>query len=286
MNILVTGCKGQLGMELQKVAGEYPSYRCFFTDVDELDIAHRDAVTGYVKKHSIGCIINAAGYTAVDKAESEPDVARLINGTAVGYLAEAAVASDALLVHISTDYVFSGHHYRPLKETDEPGPVSKYADSKLMGEQMVLQQNGKAVILRTSWLYSTFGNNFVKTMLRLGRERDSLNVVYDQVGTPTNAGDLAKVILDLLPQFNKLKAPEIYHFSNEGVASWYDFAVAVHQIAGIDCSVNPIETKDYPLPAARPFYSLMSKEKITREFGLVIPHWRASLEQCVRWLEK
>jgi dTDP-4-dehydrorhamnose reductase len=285
-NILVTGCNGQLGMELQKIAGQFPAYRFFFTDVADLDITDREALNDFVEKQSVGCIINAAGYTAVDKAQEDPKAADLINGIAVGYLAEVAARNDALLAHISTDYVFGNDYHRPLKETDKPAPLSNYARSKLLGEQMVLQQNSKAVILRTSWLYSAYGSNFVKTMLRLGRERDSLYVVFDQVGTPTYAGDLAKVILDLLPQWKKLTAPEIYHYSNEGVASWYDFAVAALQIAEITCTVNPIETKDYPLPAARPFYSLMSKEKIKAGFGIRIPHWRTSLEKCVRELEK
>jgi dTDP-4-dehydrorhamnose reductase len=283
-NILVTGCNGQLGMELQKIAGNFQDYHFIFTDVSELDITKKETVLQFVEQQSIGCIINAAGYTAVDKAETEPEMANLVNGHAVGYLAEAAHNNKGLLVHVSTDYIFSGQHHKPLKESDTPDPISKYAASKLLGEQLVIKQNGKAAIIRTSWLYSSFGHNFVKTMLRLGRERDSLNVVFDQVGTPTYAGDLAEIILKLLPQWSKLTHPEIYHYSNEGVASWYDFAVAAHRIAGVNCNVNPIETKDYPLPAARPFYSLMCKGKIKEQFGITIPHWQQSLEKCIATL--
>ncbi len=284
-NILVTGSKGQLGTSIHAMSETYPDYKFFFTDVDELDITNPEAIRSFVEKKQISCILNCAGYTAVDKAETDAERANLINGTAVGYLAESIQNRGGLLVHISTDYVFSGNHHRPISETIAPNPVSAYASSKLLGEQAAMKPGGKAVVIRTSWLYSEYGHNFVKTMIKYGRERESLNVVFDQVGTPTYAGDLARTILDLIPKWEELKSPEILHFSNEGVASWYDFAVAIHRIAGINCRVNPIETKDYPLPAARPFYSLMNKEKIKMQYGITIPHWMDSLKVCLSRLE-
>ncbi|MFP4469244.1 MAG: dTDP-4-dehydrorhamnose reductase [Bacteroidales bacterium] len=282
MNILVTGSNGQLGTTIRKLSGDYQDDRFFFTDIDELDITREQAVSDFVTENAIGCIINAAAYTAVDKAESEPEKADMINGNAVSILARAAKDHHALLVHISTDYVFSGRHYQPLKEDEKAEPVSAYARSKLLGEQRIMQINPAAVIIRTSWLYSEYGQNFMKSMIKYGREREQLNVVCDQIGTPTYAGDLAGIILALLPQWAKLEVPEIYHYSNEGVASWYDFALAIHEIAGINCRVNPIETKDYPLPAKRPFYSIMSKEKISSLHNITIPHWRESLKVCIR----
>lgn len=281
INILVTGHKGQLGNEIRSIAGNYPDYDFLFTDLEELDITNSEAVEFLIKQNSISCIINVAGYTAVDKAESEPEFADLVNGTAVGILAEAAAKYNALFIHISTDYVFDGKGYRPLVETDKPAPISAYAKSKYLGEKLILQNANKAVILRTSWLYSSFGHNFVKSMLKYGKEKDVLNVVFDQIGTPTYAADLAKVILDLIPTWLNLKKIEIYHFSNEGACSWYDFTKTILEIAGIDCKVNPIETKDYPLPAERPFYSIMSKEKIKKEFDIEIPYWKDSLKICL-----
>ncbi len=281
MNILVTGSNGQLGNSIRKQAVSYPDYRFFYTDIDELDITCGEAVTEFVQQNRINGIINAAAYTAVDKAEAEPEKADMINGNAVSILARVAKENDALLVHISTDYVFSGRHFRPLKEDDKPEPISAYARSKLLGEQRIMQISPRAVIMRTSWLYSEYGHNFMKSMIKYGQERDELNVVYDQIGTPTYAGDLAEIILKLFTEWQKLEKPEIFHYSNEGVASWYDFALAIHELAAIDCHVNPIETKDYPLPAQRPYYSLMSKEKISGLYGLRIPHWRESLRICL-----
>jgi dTDP-4-dehydrorhamnose reductase len=284
-NILVTGSKGQLGNSIQALSDNYPDYKFFLTDVDELDITNPEAIRSFVESNQIGCIVNCAGYTAVDKAETDIKRANLINGTAVGYLAKSMHKRGGLLVHISTDYVFGGEHHRPVLENETPNPHSAYATSKLLGEQAAMKPGGKAVVIRTSWLYSEYGHNFAKTMIKYGRERESLNVVFDQVGTPTYAGDLAKTILDLIPKWNELKNPEILHYSNEGVASWYDFAVAIHRIAGINCRVNPIETKDYPLPAARPFYSVMNKEKIKMQYGITIPHWLDSLKVCLSRLE-
>lgn len=281
LNILVTGCNGQLGNEIRVLSGNYPDYHFIFTDVAELDITKPAAVGAFMDAEKVDCIINAAAYTAVDKAEEQPEIANLINGEAVGILAQAAKERNALLVHVSTDYVFNGKAHQPLKEDAQPDPVSAYASSKLLGEQKLLEAKGKGVILRTSWLYSSFGHNFVKSMIKYGHERDGLNVVYDQVGTPTYAADLARVILDLIPEWVDLDAPEIFHFSDEGVASWYDFTIAIHEIAGVECNVKPIETKDYPLPAQRPFYSLMAKDKIIKTHNIEIPYWRDSLKKCI-----
>lgn len=286
MNILVTGSNGQLGNEIRKIADLYKDYRFFFTDVAELDITNPDAIEVFVTENKIECIINAAAYTAVDQAEEQPELANLINGEAVGNLAIAAKVANALLVHVSTDYVFDGTYHQPIHESANPNPISAYAVSKFLGEQELLGNAVKGVILRTSWLYSEFGNNFVKSMIKHGRQRDELGVVYDQVGTPTYAGDLALTILDLIPEWIGLTAPEIFHYSNEGVASWYDFTVAIHEFANVDCQVNAIETKDYPLPAQRPFYSLMAKEKIKKAYKLKIPHWRESLKNCVNIILK
>jgi dTDP-4-dehydrorhamnose reductase len=286
INILVTGSNGQLGNELQKIASNYPDYQFHFTDVADLDITNAGAVNDYVTGNKIGCIINAAAYTAVDKAEAETELANKINGFAVGNLALAAKNSSVLLVHISTDYVFDGASHRPITEQQKPAPLSAYALSKFIGENELLEKADKGVIIRTSWLYSEFGNNFVKSMIKYGRERDVLNVVYDQVGTPTYAGDLAEAILRLIPGWLELKKPEIFHYSNEGVASWYDFTKAIHEIAGITCRVNAITTNHYPLPAKRPFYSLMAKEKIKSTCNIEIPFWRTSLEKCINLIMK
>lgn len=279
--ILITGANGQLGQSIKKIARNYPDYKFFFTDVDELDITDKEAIKTFVHNNRITCIVNTAGYTAVDKAETDADRANLINGTAVAYLAIAAKNNDALLVHISTDYVFDGEHFRPISEEVIPKPLSVYATSKVKGEQAAMNNGARSVVVRTSWLYSEFGHNFVKTMLKYGRERESLKVVYDQVGTPTYAGDLAKTILDLIPKWQQLAKPEIFHYSNEGVASWYDFAVSIHRLAGIQCRIYPVETKDYPLPAKRPFFSVMSKDKIKTLYGISIPHWFESLRKCM-----
>ena len=280
-NILVTGSNGQLGNSIREIAGSFPQYHFHFTDIDELDITDAQAVKKMVKEHDIRCIINAAAYNAVDRAESEPQVANLLNAEAVGNLALAAAQADALFIHVSTDYVFDGTSHQPISEDQVPKPISVYARSKYAGEQQALSLNKKTAVVRTSWLYSEYGNNFMKSMIRLGKEREALGVVYDQIGTPTYAGDLADALLRLLPEFDKLSKPEIFHYSNEGVAGWYDFAVAIHKLAGITCNVKPIRTSEYPLPAPRPMYSVMAKEKIKNSFGITIPHWRESLERCM-----
>jgi dTDP-4-dehydrorhamnose reductase len=281
MKILVTGSNGQLGSELRLLVQAYPEDTFIFTDLAELDITSETAVEMAVKGENIDVIINCAAYTAVDKAEQEDNLAFLINATAVGNLARTASKNNALLIHISTDYVFDGKGYKPYVEDDPTNPVSLYARSKHAGEQQVQSYAGKAIILRTSWLYSEFGNNFVKTMMKYGRDRGELNVVFDQTGSPTYARDLAKTILHIMHKHPFHNDVEVFHFSNEGAASWYDFAKAIIEFSGIPCKINPIETKDYPLPAVRPFYSVFNKSKIKQRFQIEIPYWRDSLKDCI-----
>ncbi len=287
MNILVTGGNGQLGSELKHIEFQYPQLNCSFTDLEELDITNQDDVISYVKEHNIGLIINCAAYTAVDKAESDIEKARLINATAVKNLVNACELSSAKLIHISTDYVFNGEVFCPLKESDQVTPLGVYGDTKLDGEQFVVASSVEGLIIRTSWLYSSFGNNFVKTMMRLGVERESLGVIFDQVGTPTYAADLAGAIMSIISSNEKLdKNGKVYHFSNEGVASWFDFALAIFELSGIKCIINPIESSEYPTPAKRPYYSVLNKKKIKRDFNISIPYWRESLRSCLREIEK
>ncbi len=284
MRILITGSNGQLGNEIKELASIYSHYDFLYTDVNELDITNTADVNQYFEIHNPDVIINCAAYTAVDKAETDEATAFLVNAGAPGILARAAADTSAFMVHISTDYVYAGRNFQPYVETDTVNPVSVYGKSKLAGEKAVQEAGGKALIIRTSWLYSAFGNNFIKTMMKYGRERESLNVVFDQIGTPTYAHDLAKAILDILPVAMTAGNIEVFHYSNEGVASWYDFAKAVHQFADITCQVNPIPTKDYPLPAARPFYSVLDKSKIKKHFSIEIPYWRDSVKDCVERL--
>ena len=269
---LVTGANGQLGSELKLLLGTSAVY----VDRTELDISDELAVKNFLENNRFDGIINCAAYTAVDKAEDEPVLADAVNHLGAKWLAKYG----RCIIHISTDYVFDGTHSKPYLEDDLTHPVSVYGQSKLEGEQAVLKNAETAIIIRTAWLYSAHGNNFLKTMLRLGRERDHLNVVSDQVGTPTFASDLAKAIVRILP---KVKAGEknIYHFTNEGVCSWYDFAHAIMKIAGLSCKVHPIESKNYPTKATRPFYSVLNKEKIKSDFKLEIPHWRDALVEVL-----
>lgn len=269
---LVTGANGQLGNELKLKLQD----KAVYVDKDELDITDAEAVKNFVSARNFDAIINCAAYTAVDKAESDEKLAELINVEGPKNLAATGVP----LIHISTDYVFDGTNCRPYIETDEANPQSVYGKTKLAGEKAVMDNAQTAVIIRTAWLYSTFGNNFVKTMQRLGKERDTLNVVFDQVGTPTYAADLAGAIVAILPQM-KPGMKEIYHFSNEGVCSWYDFALAIMAQSDIDCTVLPIESKDYPTAAHRPCYSVLNKAKIKRDFNLKINNWAVSLAECV-----
>ena len=282
-NILVTGSKGQLGSELQALASEY-DYNFYFTDRNSLDITDKESIAAFVKNNAIDVIINAAAYTAVDKAEDDAVNADKVNHLATQYLAEIAKEHNIKLIHISTDYVFDGKNYKPYSEEDTTNPNGVYGATKLAGEKAMLGINPKnSIIIRTSWVYSSFGANFVKTMLRLAKERDSLGVIFDQVGTPTYARDLAKASLEILPQVNS-ETVEIYHYSNEGVLSWYDFAKEILRMTKLDCQINPIETKEYPTPATRPHYSLLNKAKIKKEFGIKIPYWKDSLDECLRKL--
>jgi dTDP-4-dehydrorhamnose reductase len=285
MKILITGSNGQLGNEIKELAGSHPHYQFQYTDVNELDIADPVKVSQYFESHSPDVVINCAAYTAVDKAETDKDLAYLVNAIAPGNLAAAAAKTGAFMVHISTDYVYGGKNYSPYCETDPLHPASVYAKSKAAGEDAVKKSGASALIIRTSWLYSAFGNNFVKTMMKYGAERGKLNVVFDQIGTPTYAHDLAKTILDILPLAMGEGGAKIYHYSNEGVASWYDFAKAIIEISGIDCIINPIPTKDYPLPAERPFYSVLDKAKIKKDFAIEIPYWRDSVKLCIQRLK-
>jgi len=281
MNILVTGSNGQLGNELRKISCKFSDYCFFFTDIDELDITNPHAVNDFFEKNGIQTVVNCAAYTAVDKAESDESTATLINATAVYHLAKACTKADATLIHISTDYVYDGRACQPYSEDHPTAPASAYGRSKLAGEKAALTAP-KSVVIRTSWLYSTFGINFVKTMLRLGRERKILNVVFDQIGTPTNAADLAQAIMLIVAQAEQNNLTTgIFHFSNEGVCSWYDFAHEIMQQAGLSCVVRPIETKDYPAPAPRPHFSVLNKARIKAAYSIEIPHWKDSLLKCL-----
>ena len=283
MKILITGCNGQLGNELQLLEKNYPNHQWLNTDVEELDITNQLAVNQFVAENKVDGIVNCAAYTAVDKAESDRQLATALNTEAPAYLAAAIEKRGGWLLHISTDYVFDGTNHTPYVETDTPCPDSVYGSTKLAGEMGVMRFCRKTMIIRTGWLYSTFGNNFVKTMLRLGRERDKLGVVFDQVGTPTYAHDLAQAIMTAIEQGVK---PGIFHFSNEGVCSWYDFAKAIHRMAGINsCQVSPLHTEEYPTPASRPHYSVLDKTKIKQTYGIVIPQWEESLQKGLERME-
>ncbi|EDZ62319.1 dTDP-4-dehydrorhamnose reductase [Sulfurimonas gotlandica GD1] len=272
-----------MGSELNELASLYP-YDFFFTDRDSLDITDEQSIRDFIDLHNIDIIINCAAYTAVDKAESQKDMADAINHKAVKSLAQISKEKNIKLIHISTDYVFSGQNYKPYIETDFTAPNSVYGSSKLDAEKALQKINPKnSIIIRTSWVYSSFGANFVKTMLRLGSEKDELGVIFDQVGTPTYARDLAKTILEILPNVQNENV-DIYHYSNEGVLSWYDFAKEIMKMAKRDCKINPIETKDYPTPANRPHYSLLNKSKIKQKFNIEIPFWKDSLDACLKVL--
>ena len=280
-NVLVTGAAGQLGSELHELA---PRSGFYFTKREDLDICDKEAVEDFVDTHKIETIINCAAYTAVDKAEEEPQLADKINHEAVRNIAQIAKEKGLKLIHISTDYVFDGRNYKPYTETDPTNPTGVYGKSKLAGEKALLEiAPKKSIIIRTSWVYSSFGNNFVKTMLRLGKERKELGVIFDQIGTPTYARDLAEAILQILPKLQNEK-PQIYHYANEGVLSWYDFAKEIMKMAKLSCQINPLESHEYPTPAKRPHYSLLNKAKIKQDFGIEIPYWKDSLDRCLREL--
>lgn len=281
-NILITGSNGQLGNEIRVASKLFPQFRFFFTDVQELDICDKDAVRAYIAANNLDILVNCAAYTAVDKAEDDAETCYRINCDAVKNLAEASREYKLDIIHISTDYVFDGKSYLPYTEDMEVNPSSVYGKSKLEGERILMEICPDAVIVRTSWLYSSFGNNFVKTMLRLGQERDTLNVIFDQIGTPTNAADLAVALLSILATGKPTAG--IYHYSNEGVCSWYDFTRSIHRMAGINCNLRPIESKEYPVRTPRPHYSVLNKARIKQTFSITIPHWEDSLEKCIRLL--
>lgn len=282
MNILVTGANGQLGCEMQRLGTVSPN-NYIFTDVAELDITNADAVMNAVKAASIDIIVNCAAYTNVDKAESDEATAELINATAVGNLARAMKEVGGTLFHVSTDYVFGCDGNTPRTEDMPLNPLGVYGRTKLHGEQAIAESGCKALIFRTAWLYSEFGNNFLKTMMRLTAEREQLNVVFDQVGTPTYAGDLALAIFSIIEAGVYEGNEGIYHFSNEGVCSWYDFAVEIATAAGnTNCRINPCHSCEFPSPVTRPPYSVLDKTKIKNTFDIDIPHWRESMEYCIK----
>ena len=282
--ILVTGANGQLGSEMRKLGAVSPN-EYIFTDVQELDITNKEAVMSFVEQNGVNIIVNCAAYTNVDKAEDDEATAELINATAVGNLAEAAKAVDGTLFHVSTDYVFGADGNTPRSEDMPTNPLGVYGKTKLKGEQAIAAVGAKAIIIRTAWLYSEFGNNFLKTMLRLTAEKESLNVVFDQVGTPTYAGDLALVIFSIIEGNLYAGNEGIYHFSNEGVCSWYDFANEIAIAAGnINCNIQPCHSSEFPSKVTRPPYSVLDKTKIKQTFGVDIPHWRDSMLYCLERL--
>ncbi|MDP4266482.1 MAG: dTDP-4-dehydrorhamnose reductase [Bacteroidota bacterium] len=284
MRILVTGCNGQLGNEIKVLSNQYKSFNFIFSDINELDITNRKSLYTFIENNSIDFIINCAAYTNVNKAENEVEFAYLINETAVGYLAQISSEKNIRLIQVSTDYVFDGNHYLPYKEDDITNPLSIYGKTKLAGEKKILSSTNKAIIIRTSWLYSSFGNNFVKTIIRLGNENNLVKMVYDQIGTPTYAADLADTILKIISSGKDFNETEIFHYSNEGVISWYDFAQAIIEDKNISCKILPIETWEYPTPAKRPCYSVFNKAKIKKEFDIEIPYWRESLRKMLKRL--
>ena len=287
--ILVTGANGQVGMEMGQLSGAYPSFQFVLTTREEMPLDDFDKIKNVIDKYKPQFLVNCAAYTAVDKAESEKDLAYKINGDAPGIVAAACRANNTRLVHISTDYVFNGNGDRPYKEDADTDPVNLYGDSKLRGETNVLRENPESLVIRTAWVYSEFGKNFVKTMLRLMSEKESINVVRDQYGTPTYAADLAQAIMKviiILDNDGEVRQPGIYHFSNEGSISWYEFALAIRDISGYACEVKPIPSSDYPTPAKRPHYSVLDKSKITNAFNVVPKPWRESLEVCIEKIRR
>jgi len=290
LKILVTGSAGQLGLSLQAIVDQYSEYDFVFATRTELDLSDTANMERYLEHNQFNVIINCAAQTAVDKAESEPELANQLNHIAVKQFAEYVKKYNAKLIHISTDYVFDGKIHRPYQENDLVEPQGVYGETKLRGELAVQNElENNAVIIRTSWVFSEYGSNFVKTMLKLGKERDSLNVIFDQVGTPTYAKDLAVAIMEIINS-SKFKTTnfntEVMHFSNEGVCSWYDFAKTIFELGKISCALSPIETKDYPTPAKRPYYSVLNKAKIKQTYQLTIPYWKDSLQQCLIALQE
>lgn len=280
-NILVTGADGQLGHALRKLVKRYADFSFVFTDVDDLDITNAPLIQRFFELNTVDFCINAAAYTAVDKAESEMDTAFLINADAVEILAKVCAASKTKLVHISTDFVFDGEQSKPYVEADTTNPLSVYGQSKLQGEEEARRHCEKHFVVRTSWLYGRHGKNFLNTMLRLGTERETVSVVNDQVGTPTSAADLAECLMQIVSEPDAEAKYGTYHFANEGACSWYEFATAIMELAGLNCEVHPIGTEAYPTAAKRPSYSVLDKSKVKEAFGLKIPDWRESLTRVL-----
>ena len=289
MNILVTGSNGQLGSEIKDIATSYKNFRFFFTDLPALDICNSNQLVVFITKNKIDTVINCAAYTAVEAAEENVVIAEQVNGAGVLNLVHALAKVKGKLIHISTDYVFDGNGFSPYQESDKTNPIGVYGKTKRNGELAVINGNIDGIVIRTSWLYSAYGTNFVKTMQRLGTERKEVDVIYDQLGTPTNASDLAKTCLDILgynQETNINAKGNVYHYSNEGVASWYDFAKAIMELGKIECEVRPIETKDYPSATKRPHFSVLNKAKIKNDFEIEIPYWRSSLARCISKLNQ
>jgi dTDP-4-dehydrorhamnose reductase len=278
-NILVTGANGQLGSEIRVLALSFPQYHFFFASREELSVADEASVKQYFADNNIDCCINCAAYTAVDNAEKEREAAFAANALAPGYLAAACKEHNALLIHFSTDYVFAGDSDVPYNEEDATAPLNYYGETKLEGEKQALQHNDQSIVIRTSWVYSSFGKNFVKTMIRLMTEKESIGVVNDQIGSPTYAADLAAATMQIIS--GEKHTPGIYHYSNEGVISWHDFALEIKALIGSNCIVNGIPTSAYPTPAKRSAYSAMDTSKIKSTFGIAIPFWKDSLKKCV-----
>lgn len=284
MNVLVTGANGQLGNEMRLMA-QNSSYHYIFTDVEELDITDFNAILQTVKEKEIQIIVNCAAYTNVDKAENDFDIANALNNIAVGRLANAAKAQNATLIHISTDYVFNGNNHIPYTEDDITDPIGVYGKTKLAGEETIKKVGCNYIILRTAWLYSKWGNNFVKTMQKLTLEKDSLSVIFDQIGSPTYAKDLAHAI-SLIIERNMLNQQGIYHYSNEGVCSWFDFAKEICELSGHNCNITPIHSQEYPSKVTRPHYSVLDKTKFKETFGIPVPYWKDSLKKCINELKE
>lgn len=281
--ILITGANGQLGSELKVLSEIYTQFEWVFTDYQELNLCDLDNLESSIVKINPQIIINCAAHTAVDKAESEVELSDVLNHQAVAVMAKWSHQNDCKFVHVSTDYVFDGTASTALAESAPTGPINVYGVTKLAGEKACIEENPSAIIIRTSWVYSSFGNNFVKTMSRLMQERDSLNVVNDQIGSPTYAADLAQAILTIVTHENWQAG--IYHFSNEGEISWYEFALAIQEIGSFECNVSGIPSSAYPTPAKRPQYSLLDKTKIKNTFGVVVPEYKESLVKCMALLE-
>ena len=288
-NILITGANGQVGQAFQSLLGNHnklsDEYRFHFTSSDILDITNEKDFEHFILDNKIDIIVNSAAYTAVDDAEKNKETAYKVNENAVRNMAKISKKYNVQLIHISTDYVFDGTSFTPIVESETTNPQGIYGKSKCAGEEAILDINPKnAIIIRTSWVYSTTGNNFVKTMIRIGKEKDAINVVYDQIGTPTYAADLANAILSIVHSQKTHENVVIYHYSNEGVCSWYDFAEAIFEIAHVNCQITPISTDEYPTPARRPSYSVLNKTKIKKEYNIKIPYWKNSLKSCIKQL--